>query len=311
MTRASNRRAFTLIELLVVIAIIGILVALLVPAVQKVRQAAARVQCQNNLKQIGLAVNNYMTAQGGFPPSRVDGTAPSAPWYPTSHSWTAAILPYIEQGAVYDQYSYKVDWNNPANYNAVRATVAVFNCPSTWEQPRSDTSIAAAPAAGDYQAAHGLQIPVAINCFGYAGLGTNVNDNRLISAMRLNAITPAKMITDGLSNTMLVAEDAGRPHFYDAQKNICEPACGIGKEGGWADAGGAFKLNGAFPNGNIDGPCPLNCSNNSEIYSFHPAGANAVFADGSVHFIEDSIPLCTLAALITRSGNDPLTGYVP
>src|ERR1700704_5416667 len=101
-----RRTAFTLIELLVVIAIIAVLIGLLLPAVQKVRDAAARLQCQNNLKQIGLGMMNYEATNGGLPPSRTDGTVVGAPFYPYSHSWSAALLPYIEQTASFNLYSY-------------------------------------------------------------------------------------------------------------------------------------------------------------------------------------------------------------
>src|SRR6478672_5109741 len=103
---AKYRRAFTLIELLVVIAIIAVLLALLLPAVQKVREAANRISCQNNLKQIGLGMANFEATMGGLPPSRTEGTVAGAPYYPYQHSWSAALLPYIEQTAAFNLYSY-------------------------------------------------------------------------------------------------------------------------------------------------------------------------------------------------------------
>src|SRR5208282_39424 len=105
------RTAFTLIELLVVIAIIAILIGLLLPAVQKVREAANRISCTNNMKQIGLGTLNYELTEGGLPPSRTDGTVASAPWYPYQHCWTVALLPYIEQTADFNLYDYKANWN--------------------------------------------------------------------------------------------------------------------------------------------------------------------------------------------------------
>src|SRR5579863_10013670 len=105
--------AFTLVELLVVIAIIAVLIGLLLPAVQKVREAAARIQCANNLKQIGLGTLDYESAQGGLPPSRTTGGVATAPFFPYQHSWTAALLPYIEQTAAFSLYNYKANWNDP------------------------------------------------------------------------------------------------------------------------------------------------------------------------------------------------------
>ena len=112
-------------------------------------------------------------------------------------------------------------------------------------------------------------------------------------------------ITDGTSSTILVAEDAGRPTFYNAMRQVYDP---VGKEGGWADPNGAFSIDGSNPDGSIPGPCPLNCSNNSEVYSFHTNGANVVFADGSVHFLSSSIDLCVLAALSTKAGGEVISG---
>jgi prepilin-type N-terminal cleavage/methylation domain-containing protein/prepilin-type processing-associated H-X9-DG protein len=296
------RRAFTLIELLVVIAIIAVLIGLLLPAVQKVRAAAMRIQCANNLKQIGLGVHNYESSYGGLPPSRTTGNVAGAPNFPYQHSWTAALLPYIEQTASFSLYNYKADWNSPVNYAAIRTYLKLFNCPMTPNQPRSDTTIAAQPATGDYHAMNAIKNFIGINCMGYIG-NLNPDDPRLVGAMRRDQVTPFTAIIDGTSNTILVAEDAGRPAFYNADRQIFDP---VGKEGGWADPNGAFSLDGSNRDGSIPGPCPLNCSNNSEIYSFHSGGANVVFADGSVHFLRETIDLCLLAKLVTRAGGEAI-----
>jgi prepilin-type N-terminal cleavage/methylation domain-containing protein/prepilin-type processing-associated H-X9-DG protein len=312
--RCGGRRpGFTLIELLVVIAIIAILIALLVPAVQKVREAAARTQCQNNLKQIGLGMHNYANIFRGFPPSATTGSTASAPYFPYQHCWTAACLPYIEQTAAFNLYNYKANWNDPSNYTAIRTSLVIFACPSTPNANRYDPTIVAQPACGDYDAVNAIKNFVAINCFGIPGI-TNADDPRIVGAMRRDQVTAFTSITDGTSNTILVAEDSGRSDFYAfGPKQVGYAQSGQGciingtnvcKQGGWADPGGPFSIDGANTNGSVPGPCPLNCSNNSELYSFHTAGANAVFADGSVHFLHDSINLCTLAALTTRAGGE-------
>jgi prepilin-type N-terminal cleavage/methylation domain-containing protein/prepilin-type processing-associated H-X9-DG protein len=301
MNRQSSRCGFTLIELLVVIAIMAILIGLLLGAVQKVREAANRISCQNNLKQIGLGMLNYESTQGGLPPSRTDGTVPSAPWYPYQHCWSAALLPYIEQTASFNLYSYTADWDAPTNYAAIQTYLKLFNCPSTPGQPRFDTTLTARPSAGDYQAVNAIKDFVGVDCFSLLGI-TGKSDPRLVGALTYNTNTKLLSITDGLSNTIMIAEDAGRPALYNAARTELSPNS-VG-QASWADPAGTFAIDGSELNGTIPGNCSLNCSNNSEVYAFHPGGADVVFADGSVHFLPGTMQLCTLAALTTKAGGE-------
>src|SRR5262249_49317115 len=144
--------------------------------------------CQNNLKQIGLGVLNYESTNSGIPPSRTTGNVANAPYFPYQHSWSAALLPYIEQTASFNLYNYKADWNSPLNYAAIQTNLKLFNCPSTPNQPRADKTIASQPAAGDYHAINAIKNFVGINCFGYIG-NLNPDDSRLVSAMRRDAET--------------------------------------------------------------------------------------------------------------------------
>ena len=157
------------------------------------------------------------------------------------------MLPYIEQTATFNEYSYTVDWNDTANYNAIRTPLSLFICPSVPLQNRVDTTITSEPAAGDYHAINAIKNFVATNCFGYTSSSlTNADDPRLVGAMMRDVITPFIRITDGTSNTIFVAEDAGRPTFYNEAGQACAPAggstttCGTsslpnGGQGGWAD----------------------------------------------------------------------------
>lgn len=291
--RNQRGRGFTLIELLVVIAIIAILIALLVPAVQKVRAAAARTECSNNLKQLSLAMHNYENVYQAFPPGRTIESP--------KHSWSAFVLPFIEQDNVFKVYNLDLDWDHPANYEAIQTQLAVFNCPSTLPGERTDDTITANPACGDYSTISGIKDFVAINCFGIP-LHGNSEDPRLLGALVIDQRTRMIDIIDGTSNTIMFAEDAGRPSLYITGNVLGDPAIPGWYQGGWADPNAPFRIDGSNPDGSIKGPCPLNCSNNSEVYSFHPGGANVSFADGSVRFLVDTIDLCLLAKLSTRAG---------
>src|SRR5260370_5046097 len=127
-----TRRGFTLIELLVVIAIIAVLIALLVPAVQKVREAANRMSCTNNLKNLGLALHNYYSAHGKFPPGAVGPLGPSFPQYLQlkNHTLGTFLLPYVEQGALSQQYRWDVSWFDPPNQPVVNMQLPIWQCPS-------------------------------------------------------------------------------------------------------------------------------------------------------------------------------------
>src|SRR5260370_25086080 len=251
-TRLNRRGAFTLIELLVVIAIIAVLIGLLLPAVQKVREVAARSSCSNNLKQIGLGTVNFESTNGGLPPSRTTGTGAGAPYFPSQHSWTAALLPYIEQTNSFNLYNYKANWNDPVNYQAIRTSLKLFNCPSTAVQPRADTTISSMPSAGDYPAVNAIKCFVGINCFGYLIPGCNVpnpppavvDDPRLVGAMRRDQITRILAITGGGSHTILAGGDARGPAFFNQARRVFAPNR---DEGAAAGPSGAPFFRSAIP----------------------------------------------------------------
>ena len=284
--RLSKRCGFTLIELLVVIAIIGILIAMLLPAVQKIREAASRTQCANNLKQIGLALHNFHDARKFFPPASTTK--------PKNHSWIPFVLPYLEQANLTRQYNFTRNWWAKSNSRAVRSQLGIFQCPTTPQPDRTDSTFTKKAACVDYNATRGVSPDLIL-----IGL---VPPGDLSGVLQKNVGTRMLQIKDGTSNTIIVAEMAGRPDLYFFG-DILVP--GYSPGGPWADPLGPFFLNGSSLDGTIQpGPCPLNCTNAKEIYSFHREGANVVFADGSVHFIRRSISIRNMAALITRSGGE-------
>jgi prepilin-type N-terminal cleavage/methylation domain-containing protein/prepilin-type processing-associated H-X9-DG protein len=289
------RKAFTLIELLVVIAIIAVLIGLLIPAVQKVREAASRLACANNLKQIGLALHHFADTHGGrFPPVKVLGPARQVgvPG-PTKHGMGVFLLPSLEQQALYNQYRWDLNGSDPGNQLVASAPLKIFQCPST-EQNRYMYNGAFAAyggkgACGDYAPTEGVD-PV------LAGLGCDKG------ALELSVLTPISAITDGTSNTILLAEDAGRPRAWLAGRGGPDQVL-LGC--GWCGFNNPLTIQGTTPDGQArPGPCAINCTNDGELYSFHPNGANAVFADGSVHFLRAGVSIQVLAALVTRAGGE-------
>jgi prepilin-type N-terminal cleavage/methylation domain-containing protein/prepilin-type processing-associated H-X9-DG protein len=328
-----RRYGFTLIELLVVIAIIAILIGLLLPAVQKVRDAAARAQCQNNLKQLGLGLMNYESTYQAFPIGNTrDSFAADAnvPWT----DWKTNILGFLEQQNIASMYNLAQDWNAPANYPAIAQQIKVYNCPSTPSQPRLDTT----PDEGgkynngteprgvsDYWGAESFEVwvPVVGNCTALfpafssfiTGAMEDYDPSRIgVLARWYNGPTRVTSITDGTSNTIMVVESAGRPTNYGPRFQA-RGLLGNG-EAGWADPNGEFKLKGSNPatgavkpHGSPSNNCVMQCYNGNEMYSFHTGGGNFLFADGSVHFISQSVSLCVAAQLISKAGGEVVQPY--
>ncbi len=286
--RSPRHRAFTLVELLVSLAIIGILIALIIPAVQKARDAANRTHCQNNLRQIGLALHHYHDSKRSLPP----GCSTKATDY-RFMSWTARLLPWLEQEALWRkaEAAFAADWRfwSPAHFETRRAVVAIFVCP-----------------------AHGQTIanPQPENTFAgtthYLGVsGANDGTGVLFTNSRVRLAD----VTDGTSQTLAAGE---RPPSLDHRFGWWYAGVGQMKDGSLDTHVAAVQYNQTFRAPTCpDGPYtyqPGSVGNLCDMFHFwslHSAGASFLFVDGSVRFLAYSAaPI--MPALATRAGGEPI-----
>ena len=308
----SFRPAFTLIELLVVIAIIALLMALLLPAIQKVRAAADRMSCASNLRQIGIALHHYHNDYNTLPASGwtvVNSSNPSGKYV----GWRAVLTPYIEQDSIRSKYDRNYHWWEEPNLTLAATKVKIYVCPATPDRgevtsaiakpPRPAMTFAKPPAPTDYEAIMGVAATVNPTLYSVASV------NR--SAMFRNSQVKLPHIYDGTHTTILIAETAGRPLTYRGRQARSD----IPNDQGicWADSEGGYSLDGSNEDGSLQGlgpvltPKAINATNFNEPYAFHPMGANFLFADGHVQFIAEQVKLEILAALCTRNASEVVT----
>jgi type II secretory pathway pseudopilin PulG len=253
----------TLVELLVVMAILGLLVGLLLPAVQSARNAARRAGCQNNLRQIGLALHAFHAAHGAFPEGGIE-------WRPPGNttrrqiSWCAWLLPYLDEAALADSLDLNQAFDSRANAQAAAEILSVFICPAGRRGP----VLVEGRGPCDYGGIYGERIAST----NQPPKGIMLYDRRISE----------HEIPDGLSKTLIVAEDTG---FADGQwingRNLFDQAFAVNAAPAWEN----------------------------DIRSDHPGGAQAVLADGSVVFLREDLDLFVLAALCTRAGQEVIDSF--
>jgi prepilin-type N-terminal cleavage/methylation domain-containing protein len=334
--------AFTLVELLVVIAIIGLLVALLLPAVQAAREAARRMSCFNNLHQIGLGLHNHYSIHESFPFGHIGyrGITKPAPYKGNKPNWQTPqgdgsvlpagctnddigketgwslyILPFIEQMSVWDAYDDNLWIDHPNNLQAVQTHISTYLCPSTQNNDpltKPFGTIASFPGCARLHYA-GLQSSILKNTIAaakpYFPAGVTFDDSSAAFNNGFNGMLymqgdksynrePVRGVLDGFSNTLAVTEDVT---FAD---------------GAWASGRSIFQLS-TYHIYNSKGRIPLNSLHlniptdqaviQNGFHANHPAGLNGAFADGSAHFISDSIDAWVLRCLVNRLDNQPVS----
>ena len=297
MKTSVSRRAFTLIELLVVIAIIAVLIALLVPAVQKVREAASRLQCQNNLKQIGLAMHSYHDRMKSFPAGYVSQVNAQDDDLGPGWGWAAYLLDDLEQGNLKRQINFALDIGNNANATARVQSLPVFLCPSDSPPPPFIPEDATAS----------LAFASYVAMFGPAKITKDSGDDTGI--FYRNSRTRIGDITDGTSNTLMVGERASRIAYssWTGALTGCEvkpnspTTYGNGSAAVLCLGHTGYAANEETPNNSLNFV--------EDFSSQHTGGVNFVFADGTVRFIPNSINPAVWEALGTRAGGEPNTSF--
>lgn len=350
-----RRGGFTVVELLVVIAIIGMLVGLLLPAVQAAREAARRMQCTNNMRQIGIALHNFESARKKLPPSSVQmpalpigfshremaeyqkvGTTGSQGKDYAKQCFLTSVLPFLEQSNVLTQgtgFDQRQDWYASQNRVAASVHIPTFICPSnagglravdTARLGSTDRTIYAfggdwSPAITDYMAVNRANTnasgavwnAITNNAPAYPGADS------VRAVLASNSFTRLASITDGLTNTIMIAEAGGRPSRWTLGTLRESYAGGNAAymNAPWAHSGNDIAVDGSTITvvnrvqnastldsvAGMSQTCSVNCTNQGEIYAFHPAGANVILGDCSVKFVASTIDLKTLMLICARA----------
>lgn len=334
--KKTQRIGFTLVELLVVIAIIGILIGMLLPAVQQVREAARRVACSNNSRQLALAILNYESANQRFPPAinsetsrgRLDAppviARPSDPDDASQQGWGFFILPFLEQSPLFQEYQTgnsngDIDWDlitDPSGILVASKVIPAFICPSDASPNGDFNESLTSNSAPDGELYAKSNFVAAIGAGDH--VDTRIREPITFGIMATNSRTTFGNIQDGSSNTILIGERASRTE----EESGALPSESVDAFGAiWAGRvrNSARNERGHFSNDTCVGRLTMdddvrswgvNGTRTSDglISSFHPGGGHATFADGSTHFLVDNTTLDTLKQLAAMADGETITG---
>ncbi len=304
--------AFTVVELLVVITIIGVLLALLLPAVQSAREAARRMQCLNNLKQIGLGLQNYDSVFRVFPKGGAGAVSLTNPTIRARWrlSWGASILPFVEQMSVYEAINRQEPFIHASNLVAGQTFISTYLCPSATQgeamrpngdTPSSTTLYARTDYGGNY-GERGLRCFPNFNCQNnYSDIGISDGQGRGTLMLGTDKVVGIRDILDGTTHTILVGEaPEGLHSIWIGHKNVfdqsvpLEARIRVGSP--WQSCNPVFKSR----VGNF-------CDFGQEFHSYHPGGSVFSFADGSAHFLVENIDFKLFSSLLSRRGGELIT----
>jgi len=313
MNRLNRQSAFTLIELLVVIAIIGILIGLMVPAVQKVREAAARMQSINNLKQIGLALHNYEGSHNRFPAGYQSNSGGASQDAPPGWGWAVSLLPYLEQDNLYKQLRLELPFYEPGNASAVRNSPKVFLCPvAPNNSPTTQIKDPSGAVLGEFGRSHYVANAGQDEPWGYNPPPTDAGWSQVASGPFFrNSKTRIATVTDGLSNTVFVGEhttisDKTWVGVHPAGK--CLPIDPFRFPFTEPDHPAVYVLCHSGPASDEPGivhPPSFPTCHVCQMYApWSGPGGNVLFGDGAVKFIPTSINLNTWAELSSMNLGD-------